>query len=147
MGMYTQVKIDLMVKDPFVVQLFKYVYRAKERHGLIEIQDYALAMGDGADEFWTSTRWPQVFYGSSAYFDDDCLEFGELEKGVWRLKCSSSLKNYNDEIAKFADWVRQYALPQDKPIVTSLYELCEHAPNTYYSDGHTVKPRHEEGCF
>lgn len=61
--------------------------------------------------FFESARWKWLFRMGSYYFgihDGNAeLKFDDICK-AWHLNTRSNLKNYDDEIEKFLDWIKPY---------------------------------------
>ena len=67
--------------------------------------------------FFQDSRRTLVLMGGSAYFDTPEPPIFEEKDGAWYLSCHSSLKNYDDTIEKFCDWIGQYVGESDGAIV------------------------------
>ena len=63
-----------------------------------------------------------------SHWDDDLHDYNE-ELNTLHFSCS--LKNYNNTIGKFIDFLPQIA---DKWNLESLYEECEPSESTHYSN-------------
>lgn len=129
MGMYTEICTNLMVQDPEVVKILMWMVAHNFNEKVPEeLPDH---------EFFRCDRWTILLKGGSAYFDDYLLELTciEEEHGVYHLKTISNIKNYSQEIKKFAEWIRPYCSPQMYPIVTEEYEETRDCLTRYYQDG------------
>lgn len=130
MGMYTEIRTDFVVSD------------ASARQILDQMMDGTAA--DIPQEFlpdhpiFRTTRWCYLFTMTSAYFDTYYRERHEdIPLGQVRYKTCANLKNYEDDIRLFANWIRPYCIPQKTPIVTQRYESSQDTVTCYYADGHT----------
>lgn len=75
--------------------------------------------------FFQCERVKSLFFCSSAYFarsDQGVCEFGKNEAGSYRLQIKSSLKNYDDEIYHFKEWIKPYLQSGE---ISSHYEEDE----------------------
>ena len=127
MGMYTEIRTNLIVNDLDVVKILKWMLH----HELESDPDFEVP----SHQFFKCERWRNTLVGGSAYFDEYLTEFDEIYYGRFHLKTVSNIKNYDGEIGKFADWIRPYCEPQPRPIVTEEYEGTRESLNCYYQDG------------
>jgi len=112
MGMYTEIVVAIELK----------------RHDLPErkVIDALRAMAAAPDEdeepnelpdapFFRCPRWRWLATCDSYYFAGDShstFRFDEIAK-TWFLTIRSNLKNYNDEIGCFLDWIAPYSEPRN----------------------------------
>lgn len=112
--MYTGFKLDVRLNPgvpPAVILTLLKMLRKYEGH--VDWPDH---------ELFKSERFRFMLVSSSAYFPDEDKENSELQPcsgffsggAVWELKVSCSLKNYDDEISKFLDWVDPYVNQEDR---------------------------------
>lgn len=110
MGMYTELNFGAQLKQELPEGLSDWL----ERHadGRV-ITDSPEPFGpDAAHPFFQTPRWYHLFWCSSAYFTTR----GNSEFNKWTgqsydhptLFIHTSLKNYDDEIGKFIDWIAPY---------------------------------------
>lgn len=102
MGMYTELHYNTELKGDTpdeVIAILKYM------------------VGDSEDEpplighdLFKTDRWGFMLRCDSYYFDADThttLRYDDISKGYY-LCVRCNLKNYDDEIALFVDWIRPY---------------------------------------
>ncbi len=138
MGMYTEITTNLILKSDtpkeVINRLIQMIHHPDGPENLPAI-DHPLFSCD---------RWGYLFSMGSAYFDTDPSASLTLKTGgTWALVSVANLKNYNGEIAKFADWIRPYCLPQEAAIVTSEYEETRGDLTCYYQNGQVGEVRDE----
>lgn len=129
MGMYTEIRTNLMVTDPEVIKILKWLLNKPwASQPTFELPSH---------EFFDCDRWTALLTGGSAYFNDYASEFVEISDDpvVYHLRTCSNIKNYSQEIRKFADWIQPYCTPQVYPIVTEEYEETRDCLTRYYQDG------------
>lgn len=85
-------------------------------------------------------RWPQVLCGDSAYFPmEQRSELTIDEDGVISLSVRSNLKNYDNEIEKFLDWISPYVDTLfDEMVGYFRYEENEH-PTLIYTKNNPIQ--------
>lgn len=124
MGMYTQLVMACRIKnDPEVVRVLKYLADPGEEE--IETPDH---------EFFGAARWKWLFTMSSYYFVPATVSKFELDSvgRSWSLITCSNLKNYDQEIQKFIDWVSPYFEDADEMVGYYRYEE-DREPTIIYS--------------
>ena len=102
MGMYTELNINVELKDDTpkeVIEILKYML------------DNNLTKPEllSHDLFYTD-RWEHMLKGDSYYFDADThstLRYGEICES-WYLNIQCNLKNYDNEIDKFINFITPY---------------------------------------
>lgn len=107
MGMYTALVLDARtVRDTpdDVVRILKFMTAADGAHEPWDLPKHPL---------FGENRWRWMLRGSSAYFPIErnpqfYKPFYGPDEGAWLLSVGTSLKNYDDEIEKFLDWVTPY---------------------------------------
>lgn len=140
MGMYTEVYFNAEVR--------------KDVAEWVESLEWE-GLGFDGHPFFSCDRWWSVFRGASAYFngpawirvvpceEDEYGKYGpEAEKWAM-LSLRASLKNYDNEVEYFFDWIRPflregtgggsrgmigYSLYEESDEPTIYYELNERAP-------------------
>lgn len=116
MGMYTGIYGRVVLKDvPSSVRVF--------------LMDWFWRWDDQEFDnkpdhpFFKTDRWDTLLYGGSAYFPD-CEYGARMTVGpqTITLELSASLKNYDEEIEKFLDWIEPY---RDSGTIYYRYEENE----------------------
>lgn len=103
MGMYTELSFnaELEIEDENVVEVLRFM------------------TNNGAEpekkpdhEFFTSDRWKYLFFGSSYYFPNTIKPVFRYDdiSADYRLTTRSNIKNYDDEIFKFLNWILPYVV-------------------------------------
>jgi len=109
MGMYTELHYNVALKQPVpdeVVTLLRYMLGDIE-----EVEEVPF------HRLFATSRWDYMLRCDSYYFDADTnstLRYDDIHGGYYLcIRCN--LKNYDDEIKLFIDWVSPYvdALPGD----------------------------------
>ena len=130
MGMYTKINARIAIKASSVPIMQKCL-------------DGVKPVGHDDHELFQSPRWDCIFSMSSAYFsqnsDDktriECEDFGGYsDSETYVLIIDQNLKNYNNEIEAFFNWMGQYT--EDLVLGYSRYEECEQ--RRYYLNKHVV---------
>lgn len=130
MGMYTELDLKVAIKDdPIVVDILKD----------ISTGDESLTIKDRLDHpFFKTDRCDMVGRGGSYYFDGQPytqFRYDEIAK-CWFLTTCFNLKNYNQEIEKFLDWLCPYILTEGY-IGTYWYEE-NFAPTDIYKTNRKI---------
>lgn len=130
MGMYTELDLKVAIKDdPIVVDILKD----------ISTGDESLTIKDRLDHpFFKTDRCDMVGWGGSYYFDGQPytqFRYDEIAK-CWFLTTCFNLKNYNQEIEKFLDWLCPYILTEGY-IGTYWYEE-NFAPTDIYKTNRKI---------
>lgn len=87
--------------------------------------------------FFETARGHRLLTSGSSYFcEDPNQSITPRADGGFELRATASIKNYDGEIAKFADWIRPYCMPQEGPLVTEEYEEYRGRLTSYFQDGH-----------
>ena len=102
MGMYTELIFSAELKSDLpeqVVNVIQYMCDGKNQPDILPEHD-----------FFKTNRWRYLFTMSSCYFVDTISPVFRRDKydDDWRLSTRSNLKNYDGEIEKFLDWIKQY---------------------------------------
>ena len=124
MGMYTGLRGTIVFKDSLKQQIKGYLQNR------VCYDTWAEALPSFTHPFLQDSRQTFIPYGSICYldWDDDLHDYNE-ESNTLHFSCS--LKNYNNTIGKFIDFLPQIA---DKWNLESLYEECEPNESTHYSN-------------
>lgn len=102
MGMYTELVLATKVKnDPAIVPILQFMADPQPVTPMAGLPEHPL---------FKTPRWQFLFSCSSYYFVPRSVckfEYDEIGK-YWVLISRADLKNYDDEIAKFIDWIEPY---------------------------------------
>ena len=131
MGMYTELHFNSELKQD-------------TPESVIKILEFMLGNGEEPaelpnHELFDTTRWRGMLKGDSYYFDADThstLRFDDISKSYY-LCVRCNVKNYDDEIEKFIDWVMPNLDKYDGDFLGfSRYEETEEPTLIYYrADG------------
>lgn len=133
MGMYTEIVVSTRLKalPPLV---FDALNEMCGEGSLDEEQEKRLAE---THPLFKTPRWRGLFTCSSYYFvpkSMQVLEFEDIGK-TWCLIVRADLKNYDNEIELFFDFIRPFLEDQDEAMIGySRYEEDTH-PTIYYANG------------
>lgn len=98
------------------------------------------AIGWPDHEFFSAPRFTAIATCSSYYFPQAnhfAVEYDEITRS-WHASFRANLKDYDDEIAKFFDWVTPHVLMSDGAFIGySLYEEDE-TPTLKFKQGATA---------
>lgn len=104
MGMYTELHLNCELKEDVpdsVVAILQYMLRDKPEAEIPELPDHLL---------FKTHRWSAMLRCDSYYFAADThstLRFDDIGNSYYLcIRCN--LKNYDDEIKRFVDWVMPY---------------------------------------
>lgn len=127
MGMYTELDLKVAIEDnPIVVNILKDIST-----------DGSLSIKDRLDHpFFKADRCDVIGRGGSYYFDGQPyiqFKYDEIAK-CWFLTTCFNLKNYDQEIEKFLDWLSPYILTEGY-IGTYWYEEWSAPTNLYKING------------
>ncbi len=103
MGMYTVFHLDVRLRDDLPDNIFHLL-----NHMLNGSGQYPYALPE--HPLFETTRWDYMLCSNNSYAS--CIN--QLERHAFfgiSLCVQSSFKNYDDEIAKFLDWLAPYADP------------------------------------
>lgn len=126
MGMYTELDLKIAIEDnPIVVNILKDM-----------ATDGSLSIKGRLDHpFFKTDRCDAVGWGGSYYFDGQPhiqFRYDKIAK-CWFLTTCFNLKNYDQEIEKFLDWLCPYILTEGY-IGTYWYEEAPEPMNIYKVD-------------
>lgn len=108
MGMYTEIKVDCIVRpvDQVSLDALRIMF---DWPGDLDVHAGDVPAGDILPDapLFRCARWHSIGRCGSAYFDaEPSSKMEDLGDGTWRITSISNLKNYDDEIGKFFDWLR-----------------------------------------
>ena len=133
MGMYTELNIGVRIcPTPTVLQKLNYMLGEDTEDVYI---DHPL--------FTDRTRWKYMLLCDSYYFDGkaDSKLFVDNElypnRPIYFLNVRCNLKNYNEEIEKFMDWICPY-IPTEGFLGYKSYERCDDPTLIYKANGEIV---------
>jgi len=125
MGMYTELVLSTRIKnDPEVVEVLKCMCGLSEQPATLP--DHPL---------FACHRWRMLFTCSSYYFVPRSMQLFEFDNigQCWVLITRADLKNYDDEIEKFLDWINPHLdVEVDEMIGYSRYEETRE-PTIHYA--------------
>lgn len=136
MGMYTQIYVKATFKENLsdnVVNIIKYMLNMDDvKLEDLDLPNHPLFKTDG---------WEWMLQSSSFYhipFAVNRFEYNEISKNYY-LIAVADFKNYDGEIGKFFDWIKQY-LEQDYYKTFMGYSLYEedYEPTLYYVEGYDL---------
>lgn len=127
MGMYTElvikVSFDVGKLDKTSRKVLDYLFGACEEPS--ELPDH---------RFFRCPRWKQIGFGSSFYHPDVVKSYS-VQYGSIYLFARTDLKNYDDEIERFIDWVKPIIEQQNGQCIGwSLYEEAA-TPDLLFANG------------
>ena len=133
MGMYTELIFGCSLKKDTpreIIQVLQYMVDKSEFKDTsqIKVPDH---------EFFKTSRWQWLFHGSSYYFGvnepHSEIWYDDISKD-YRISTRSNIKNYDDEIELFLDWIKPYisgGSGQNDFYAIVIYEESE-KPTIYY---------------
>ncbi len=130
MGMYTEIYVKAVLKkdvDDNVVNIIKYMLGIDD----VELEDLTIP----SHSLFETDRWDSMLRSGSYYhvpYTVKLFEYNDISENYY-LVVRSDFKNYQDEIEKFFDWIKQY-LQQDYYKTFIGYSLYEegYEPILYY---------------
>ena len=134
MGMYTEIYVKAVLKenvDDNVVNIIKYMLGIDD----VELEDLTIP----SHSLFETDRWDSMLRSSSHHhipYNVKLFEYNEISNNYY-LVVRSDFKNYDGEIEKFFDWIKQY-LEQDYYKTFMGYSLYEEddEPKLYYIEGY-----------
>ena len=85
---------------------------------------------------FNTARWDWMFHGDSYYFTGKTHSefiYDDISKN-WVLTARFNIKNYNNEIEKFLDWIAPVANEKDEFVGYKRYEEAENPTLIYFED-------------
>lgn len=103
MGMYTDFCFDAQLKANTPNEVISFLQEWKRNP-----QDIRQYTALPEHELFRTPRWWMLGFCCSAYFD--AIPHFKLEEnlGQWVINIRCNLKNYDDEIDLFVEWIKQY---------------------------------------
>lgn len=100
-------------------------------------------VGPGRPTTWpehplfATRHWPMLLQGASSYHDTggSKLVHETIGAGYWQLNIDTSFKNYDDEVAKFLDWLSPFDIGYDQFRGFYQFEYDKHPTLIYRSNG------------
>lgn len=137
MGMYTEFVFGGALRDDVpenVIAILRYLVKPIWSDRFVVGQEN-IPIPD--HPFFQTDRWLGIAASSSCYFGYNqslsALVYDEINRH-WVVAIRSSIKNYNNEIEKFVDWIRPYIREgsgEQDLLGYSLYE-ADVTPTLYY---------------
>jgi hypothetical protein len=106
MGMYTELIFSAALKVDIPEIVIKVLQYMVNRDIMIVNRPKNLPDHD----FFNCEYWDWILFGASYYFPDTIdpiFRFDDIGKD-WRLTTRSNIKNYDNEIEKFLNWIKPY---------------------------------------
>lgn len=132
MGMYTELVLGVeLASEPVVIDTLKLMLDGDEENKVVTI-DHPL---------FSTSRWSYMLLCDSFYFDgqtDSKLVYDENSKSYY-LNVRCNLKNYDNEIEKFLDWLCPY-IKTEGFLGYSRYE-CDADPTLIYKEDGKIRMR------
>lgn len=100
MGMHTELRVNCRLKADTPQQVVD-VLRYLADGDTMQLPKFALP----EHPLFSCDRWRYLMRMSSSYFDDEPSAGVVKWRGRWHVLSVANLKNYDDEIAKFIDWL------------------------------------------
>lgn len=117
MGMYTEIKVECDVRaDGDALTALQIMFAGLDSRE-INIGDLVHRLGA---RLFHCDRWSCIGNMSSAYFTTSKRAESSLEpvsEGVWRIRSISNLKNYDDEITHFFNWLRPMVVGEPGQVI------------------------------
>lgn len=134
MGMYTEFVFASELKKETPIAIIK-VLESMISGNFIENKDYVI----NNHNFFKCDRWKWLFLSDSYYFDGESMSNIEYDKisNTYFLTVRSNLKNYNEEILNFIDFIYPYLVPkseEDDFLGYYRYEKRREPTLIYYSE-------------
>lgn len=134
MGMYTEIVCGFSLRSDTpdeVITALKTMTR--------EYEDHPEGWTPPEHELFKCERWTMVLSCASYYFgfsrSHKLLVWDEISN-TWMLSARASLKNYDNEIEKFFDWIKPYVESGSGATNMIGYSMYEEAsePTLYYAE-------------
>ena len=136
MSMHTEIYVKAVLKkdvDDNVVNIIKYMLGIDD----VELEDFTIP----SHSLFETDRWDSMLRSGSYYhvpYTVKLFEYNDVSENYY-LVVRSDFKNYDGEIEKFFDWIKQY-LEQDYYKTFMGYSLYEEddEPKLYYIEGYDL---------
>lgn len=136
MSMYTEIYVKAVLKenvDDNVINILKYMLGIDD----VELEDLTIP----SHSLFETDRWDSMLRSGSYYhvpYNVKLFEYNDISNNYY-LVVRSDFKNYDNEIEKFFDWIKQY-LEQDYDKTFMGYSLYEedYEPTLYYVEGYDL---------
>lgn len=104
MGMYTEIRVECDVRaDGDALTVLRILFDGADEES-VDLKAIAFNLHH---KLFMCDRWAQIGRMGSAYFDTEpSSSLTSLGDGAWRIKSISNIKNYDNEITLFFDWLR-----------------------------------------
>ena len=103
MGMYTELVLGVNIKDDTpneVITVLRHMVYNPNINSVVELPDHPL---------FATSRWKHMLRSCSYYFSGGShTELVKDQFDFWKLSIRCNLKNYDDEINKFWNWIQPY---------------------------------------
>ncbi len=121
MGMYTEMYLKCELKEDVPIDIIHTLLYMTNPEEFPSFENNVV--------FQTSSGRNPIL-GGSAYFDEYIRRF-TYDNSIWFFEVQGNIKNYENEIEQFLDWIKPYI---EKGIATKLYEeyKYESGPVIYY---------------
>lgn len=128
MGMYTAFHIGLEIKRDVPLNVVQTLNRMVHGGASPYTPDHPLFDCERWDVLLSMDSYHSAYQQNASFVYDDCAK-------CYYLSATSSLKNYNDEIDKFLDWITPYVGNEDEFVGYKRYEQDDHPTLIYWQDG------------
>ena len=136
MGTYSEIYVKVVLKkdvDDNVVNIIKYMLGIDD----VELEDLTIP----SHSLFETYRWDSMLRSGSyshVPYTVKLFEYNDISENYY-LVVRSDFKNYQGEIEKFFDWIKQY-LEQDYYKTFMGYSLYEedYEPTLYYVEGYDL---------
>ena len=112
MGMYTEFHFNAEIKGDCmqeVLDMLTFLVSGEPKSHEKALDDYRERISAQPHEFFETGRWPFMLKCDSYYFAADTYStFRKDWQGDYYLCIRCNVKNYDNEIEKFIDWVKPY---------------------------------------
>ena len=130
MGMYTELVLGVeLISEPVVIDTLKLMLDGDAENKVVTI-DHPL---------FSTSRWAYMLLCDSFYFDgqtDSKLVYDTISKSYY-LNVRCNLKNYDNEIEQFLDWLCPY-IKTEGFLGYSRYE-CDNDPTLIYREDGKIR--------
>jgi hypothetical protein len=136
MGDYTEFCFNAELKKDVpiaVLAVLEFLADPSETEALPIVMDVMLVEVDprGPHEFFNCDRWRWLFVMDSEYFPHKTTSAVFLSYGYWKVNIHSNVKNYDNEIGKFLDWIKPF-VEENEDFVGYFRKSVERTPTLIY---------------